>query len=535
MPTLDFMLPPVLSAAPNATEGKVAPEKLPATGAEPFDDLMARALSPDSQASPAATELRQNHFAGKSSSPVQTPGRTDSQTPEATGTNSKTWQPQFMQAGARSSGQHDSESDEKVPANNLAGKKNQATVDAASLASLLVAPLAGDPNVAPTQVIRTRSSGLGASEPRTPWHQAAIGAAGSNAPDVLAAKICSPTGAPGKSDSTPGAASQQFEGQRLASAINDLAADKQAATKEWDSHSSSLRSSLRGGDAKSGNSPAVTTPTPTQGGASLDAQIFQSEIVGPPSRGHPALAAGVTKTPPANDGTRAAKIASQMKNTEKTNKIAGSSQKNLPSNVISLASENKLPGASLASASARNSQPATAIGVGPIAASTATAALDQTSGNLATSSIIDLRSRAVERMHDMVALQATRLQDSSLDSLQVVIKPGAGMQLSLSLQQHRDGIDAQAVLQRGDLNYLSQHWPELQQRLEQRGVRLAPLTGQENTANGNGQSGYQQPQPQPAEQDPLLASAFAEFALAGPASSSAASSAGTPRVWETWA
>ena len=96
--------------------------------------------------------------------------------------------------------------------------------------------------------------------------------------------------------------------------------------------------------------------------------------------------------------------------------------------------------------------------------------------------------RAVERTHDMMALHAMRLVESNSDSLSVVIKPAVGTELSLELRQRNGGVEAQATLTRGDHQFLSQHWPELQQRLEQRGIKLAPLGGETDfSANDNGQ------------------------------------------------
>jgi hypothetical protein len=148
-----------------------------------------------------------------------------------------------------------------------------------------------------------------------------------------------------------------------------------------------------------------------------------------------------------------------------------------------------------------------------------------------------LRVRALDRTHDIMALHGMRLKESNTDSLHVVIKPGAGLQLSLQLKQNGDGIEAHAVLQRGDFNQLNQHWTELQQRLEQRGIRLAPL-GHENSAASNGNENFQrQPHP-PAEQDSLTVGAFAEFAhaVAGGGSSAArVSQVAAERGWESWA
>jgi hypothetical protein len=123
--------------------------------------------------------------------------------------------------------------------------------------------------------------------------------------------------------------------------------------------------------------------------------------------------------------------------------------------------------------------------------------------------------------------------------MQVVIKPGSGIELSLQLRQRGDGVEAHAVLQQGDFSQMNQHWSELQQRLEQRGIRLAPLTGSENsTAFGGGNEFQKQQQRQTEEQDPLAAGAFAAFAMAGAAiapSGHSAIYAGMPRGWQTWA
>jgi hypothetical protein len=166
---------------------------------------------------------------------------------------------------------------------------------------------------------------------------------------------------------------------------------------------------------------------------------------------------------------------------------------------------------------------------------TATSSSD---GTLVSSNIIDLPARALERTHEMVSLHALRMVEVKSDSLQVVIKPGAGIQLSLELRQRGDGIEAQAVLQQGDFNQMNQHWAELQQRLEQRGIRLAPLTGDENAAAFGGNNEFQKQQRPPEEQDPLAAGAFAEFALAGAMIAQAgqpAIHAAASRGWQTWA
>jgi hypothetical protein len=139
-------------------------------------------------------------------------------------------------------------------------------------------------------------------------------------------------------------------------------------------------------------------------------------------------------------------------------------------------------------------------------------------------------AQALERTHDLVAAHALRVSDVGTDSLQVVIKPGAGTQLSLELRQRGGGVEVQAALQQGDFKNLSQHWPELQQRLEQRGIRLGSLTDDGSLANSDS-GAFKQNRNQPG-------AALAELGLATPTTGSFTQP--TSRVkaaagWETWA
>ena len=241
---------------------------------------------------------------------------------------------------------------------------------------------------------------------------------------------------------------------------------------------------------------------------------------------------------PETDGTFVANMAVSMNKADKMNKVAGSdakAEKVLPGG-------DALPGTGMNSPMAESSPrlssqveqilvtgAPTAQSTGPVAATTTTA--------VAAMPVIDLGSRALERTHDMVALHALRLLDSNQDSLRVVIKPGAGLQMSLEMRQHGDAIDARMTLQRGDFSPLSRHWPELQQRLEQRGIRLATPTGGDNSAADRGAGGFQSPR-EYTPSDPEAATAFAAFTLAGPVSTppAPALAAAVPRHgWETWA
>lgn len=238
-------------------------------------------------------------------------------------------------------------------------------------------------------------------------------------------------------------------------------------------------------------------------------------------------------------GILAAKQDMPMKNAENTIKVAGLDEKVLPGNMMASARGNDLPGrdASATPAASRDGAPGT--NIVPISSPTEhhiDAA--STTDSVSVSNLGDIRARALDRTQDMVALHAVRLVDSQADSLSVVIKPGAGMQLSLQLKQSPDGIEAQAVLQHGDYDNLNQHWPELQHRLEERGIKLAPLSSDENAMSFANQNRGQQSRQEP-EEKALYASAFAEFSLAGAITGTppappalAALSAGG---WQSWA
>lgn len=238
-----------------------------------------------------------------------------------------------------------------------------------------------------------------------------------------------------------------------------------------------------------------------------------------------------TATPPETHGTTVANLYSAMNKAEKNTKVAGQAEKVLPVAAGFKAKENFLP-----ADSTLNGHSTTLDDSSPKDSLTVDAAAE--ASGVSASAMADMRSRALERTHDMVAVHAIRLGDTKAGSMHVVIKPGAGLQLSLDLQQHGEAIDARMNLERGDFNSLNQHWPELQQRLEDRGIRLAPLTGGENSVTSGGSGGFQQSSHKFASQDPDEAGAFSEFALANsilqpfaPATVFAAPGRG----WETWA
>jgi hypothetical protein len=243
-------------------------------------------------------------------------------------------------------------------------------------------------------------------------------------------------------------------------------------------------------------------------------------------------AAGAAEASVKNGGTGVALDDSPMKNPQKTNKVAGPDAKVLPVLPNPEPREKNLP-AGLQSAVARVAD------INPDSPfSFSNGANQSPSEKIPTLNVIDLpsltdlRMRAVERTHDMVALHSMRLVESKSDSLSVIIKPAIGMELSLELRQRGDGVSAQATVTSGDHQFLNQHWPELQQRLEQRGIKLAALeTGADFSAGGQGDFQRQQPSVEDLAQQ---AAAFAEFAAAGPFGGASARLAAHDG-WESWA
>jgi hypothetical protein len=269
-------------------------------------------------------------------------------------------------------------------------------------------------------------------------------------------------------------------------------------------------------------------PTPKPGAESV--QSPPREFSTPPD-----LAVKTTgQAKPDMNGTPVAQQDVPMNKTENTDKITSSAGKILPGAAVSVERENNLP-------SGENSSVLALLRAGQMAATVTANSPDRAdvaplsadlANSIASAAAVDFRSRTLERAQDMIVLQATRLSDSGSDSLQVVIKPDTGSQLSLELRQRGDGVEAQAVLQRGDFEHLNQQWPALQQQLELRGIRLAPLVGDGNFVNSDGTSTFQNKQNQSAEPD-----LFPTFADVAPVSSFAqpAARAGTHRGWESWA
>ena len=230
-------------------------------------------------------------------------------------------------------------------------------------------------------------------------------------------------------------------------------------------------------------------------------------------------------------GTSGAKYRSPMQKAEKQNEIAESAEQNLPAGTSSVAANGNAK-----TVRAFNSTPESdKSDASGISASNVTDSFGGKEVNALPNSATPVNpARTVERTQDLMALHAFRLRDSGQDSMQVVIKPSPDLHLALNLRMRDGQMEVTANLQRGDFEFLNRHWTDLQQQLEARGVRLAPLSNNESTvSNGNfsQHSGRQS-----SEEKAAKTGAFAEFALASVlAPKRPLKFANAPQGWESWA
>jgi len=344
----------------------------------------------------------------------------------------------------------------------------------------------------------------------------------------------------------------------LVAALATAVMGKNVAKSEADPNSGIMALKEKAGlPALHSESGGVSTPAQTAEPATTQILPPAEPVAGPPATdpesGDPAgLETGVGQVPEGqtqtiavnnralppvaeNAGTGVASMVSSMKNPQNTNNVAGPDVKVLPVGANEEAEEKNLPpplsGMPTRTADSRSPDWSFAQADG---SNHAPAVVHAPLFNVVDlPSLAEARMRALDRTHDMMALHAMRLVESKSDALSVVIKPAVGTELSLELRQRAGGVEAQATLMRGDRDFLSQHWPELQQRLEQRGIKLSPLGGTADfLANDNGQFR----QPQTSQEDAAQqASAFAEFAAAVPAGGATARLAVVHDGWESWA
>jgi len=240
-----------------------------------------------------------------------------------------------------------------------------------------------------------------------------------------------------------------------------------------------------------------------------------------------------------NDGTPVAQQDMSMKMSAKKTSFSEATKQKLPSTVASAAGgsvSGHLDHADEPAPLKNSSDPVLAIsnGMPPNAAVAKTVSQEA----LNTAQSVSIGTPALERTREMLALEVVRLHENGADELRLVIKPDAGTQLSLNLQQRNDGVEVRAILDRGNFDLLNRHWPELQQQLEARGVRVAPLSCAEHFFGG-GSEGFRQPTTpngQTAGDDAEQVEAPAVLVSGLPTATATASASATlARNWETWA
>ena len=280
-----------------------------------------------------------------------------------------------------------------------------------------------------------------------------------------------------------------------------------------------------------------TTQTPTAASATSSTSGDKTPTgpsANPPEiagQGHPNVPSrAVSAVSDESRGISTAQHMVQMNKMAETSQSPGLTEQNLPVSSPTVAGE-ELPVAEKRAFSTRAESPvspASAAGQ-PVSKPDASALVDQAAQPAA------LSTATVERTVQLIAQNAVHLREVGTDSLQVVIKPGGDVQLSLELQQRDGTVQVQATLQNGDFHFLKQHWSELQQQLEAKGVRLSSLATEEHANNGDSQF-HQKPSARRDEDaTPATGSGSLAFATALAAPEIKTPAARSNRGWESWA
>ena len=524
MSSLDSILPALNVELPAAGDGASAHSAPPEKAGESFDHLMSRALS----SAPAEAKKTDAGPAGKShcQPSQQNKAPEDSKIPG----DSK---PSGTKTGAKDSGDDDKNKGD-VP------KHSQATPEAKATCGNFQNPPASLPSQTPAQVTATALTVAAAlMTPPALTMATAKSAAGETAVPAVSISRAKP-GKPAV------ASSAVFSKTTVVQTVDGgKPKEKQAVEKTANivpansSRDSSAKPAAVSTEKMLQPLQAVAEEKPDSTGAKA-AKAPEAATDGamtPKNFAAPDLPAKPAAQPAAAEhGTAVAKQDMPMKNGQQMNEVAGSGEKVLPGGAVLAAPEKNLPVRSpvVAPVPARVEQ---GDAIYTSSASTVTASVSEAASHgdvVSVSAAVETRPQVVERTHEMVAVQAVRLQETGSDMLRVVIKPDAGTQLSLELRQRGDGVEAQVTLQHGDFSQLNQHWTDLQQRLELRGVKLSPLADGQAFANfGNSQNSFQRRPDQAADGD-LFAGAFGGFSPAGRIIETPALPV-SPRGWEGWA
>ena len=250
----------------------------------------------------------------------------------------------------------------------------------------------------------------------------------------------------------------------------------------------------------------------------------------------------LTTLQPPNDadtsghGISTAQQVSPMKMAEKLNESTGSTEQNLPVNPVSIAGED-LPDHNTRSFDVREHAERTEFSSLPVssAGARASAPVQVSPAAISAAGRTNEIPAVVQRAAELVSQHALQLREAGAESLRVVVKPDAHLQISLDLHQGQDGIHVQATLHQGNFDLLNRHWQELQQQMEARGIRLANLATQDNAAH-TGQQHSQQSRHEPRGEEAIRTGTSVGLAFAGALAAPEMKPApAARRGWESWA
>ena len=85
------------------------------------------------------------------------------------------------------------------------------------------------------------------------------------------------------------------------------------------------------------------------------------------------------------------------------------------------------------------------------------------------------RIDSVERTVEAIAAHAVQIRHQGGDSLSMVVRPDEKTELRIDLRLNDGQVEAQVFLNHGDRESFAGQWSDLQDRLQQHGIRLSPL------------------------------------------------------------
>ena len=196
--------------------------------------------------------------------------------------------------------------------------------------------------------------------------------------------------------------------------------------------------------------------------------------------------------PPDHDGTAAAKQPATMKNADNMNFIAGRAEQLLPPSAFSAAA---LTDQVLADARKDSTIPTSSKFFAPFSPHTPPAWIFPTNEDLAVTAPTTVETSAAalahapDRAQELIQEHAIQFKQLGAHSMSVVLKPDAQTELFLHLTLRHGLVEARAELGEGDFAALSAHWPALQEKLAEHGVRVTPLA-REPGLDANADAGF---------------------------------------------